>query len=69
MRLRNSFFFNVAIVGTSVILAAMLAIPGEAKQPDGASVKVVPQATFGLFLDPHVEPVLIVELARNLRGR
>ena len=69
MRLRHSFFVNVAIVGASVMLAAMLAIPGEAKQPDAASVRVQPQATFGLFLDPHVEPVLIIELARNLRGR
>jgi hypothetical protein len=69
MRLRNSFFFNIAIVGTSVVLATMLAIPGEAKQPDAASVRVQPQATFGLFLDPHVEPELIIELARNLRAR
>lgn len=68
MRLRNSFIFNVAIVGASVALAAMLAIPGEAKQPD-ASVRVVPQSSFGLFLDPHVEPVLIIKLARNIRGR
>lgn len=65
MRLRNSFFFNVAIVG---VVAAMLTIPGEAKQPE-ASVKVAPQSTFGLFLDPHVEPVLLIELARNLRAR
>jgi hypothetical protein len=69
MRLRNSFFFNIAIVGASVTLAAMLAIPGEAKQPDATSVKVAPQATFGLLLDPHVEPVLIIELARNFRAR
>jgi hypothetical protein len=55
MRIRNSFVFNIAIVG---IVAALLTIPGTAKQPDAGFR--APQATFGLFLDPHVEPVLTI---------
>jgi hypothetical protein len=55
MKLRNSFVFNIVIVG---IIAALLTIPGTAKQPD-AGFKAQ-QATFGLFLDPHVEPVLSI---------
>lgn len=63
MRLRNSFVFNLAIVG---IAAALLTIPGEAKQPDAGFT--APQATFGLFLDPHVEPVLSIELVKGIRS-
>lgn len=63
MRIRNSFLFNLAIVG---IVAALLTIPGEAKQPLPATA-AAPQATFGLFLDPHVIPVLSIGLARGPR--
>jgi hypothetical protein len=61
MRLRNSFAFNLAIVG---IVAALLTIPGEAKQPDAGFS--APQARFGLFLDPHIEPLLSIELVDGL---
>lgn len=56
MKLRNSFAFNLLIVG---VVAALLTIPGEAKQP-AAAIKAAPQAAFGLFLDPHVEPALSI---------
>ena len=46
-------------------IVAALAIPGEAasvSSQEGAVInadtKPLPQATFGLLLDPHVEPVL-----------
>jgi hypothetical protein len=64
MRLRNSFAFNLAIVG---IVAALFTIPGEAKQPE-AAVNAAPQATFGLFLDPHAEPVLSIAYATGYRS-
>ena len=59
MRIRNSFVFNLAIVG---VVAALFTIPGVAKQPE-ASVKAPPQAIFGLFLDPHQDAVLKIELS------
>ena len=63
MRIRNSFAFNIAIVG---IVAALLTIPGEAKQPDAGFS--APQAKFGLFLDPHTEPVLTIGFATGPRS-
>jgi hypothetical protein len=63
MRIRSSFVFNLAIVG---IVAALLTIPGEAKQPDAGFS--APPATFGLFLDPHVEPVLTIDYAKGFRS-
>ena len=42
-------------------VVAMLAIPGAAKQVgevESVRQASAPQAAFGLFLDPHVEPVL-----------
>ena len=49
-------------------VVAALAIPGEAASvgaPDGtaatAGTQPLPQARFGLLLDPHVEPVLYFE--------
>jgi hypothetical protein len=63
MKLRNSFVFNLAIVA---IVAALFTIPGEAKQPDAGYS--APAARFGLFLDPHVKPLLQIEIARNIRS-
>jgi hypothetical protein len=63
MRIRNSLLFNLAILG---MVAALLTIPGEAKQPVPATA-AAPQATFGLFLDPHATPVLSIDLARGPR--
>lgn len=57
MRIRNSFVFNLAIVG---VVAALFTIPGVAKQPE-PSGKAPPQAFFGLFLDPHQDAVLSIQ--------
>jgi hypothetical protein len=63
MRIRNSFVFNLAIVG---VVAALFTIPGEAKQPETA-IKASPQASFGLFLDPHQDAVLTIALPASFR--
>jgi hypothetical protein len=66
MRTKN--LFRTALLVVPVI--AVLAIPGEAASigaPDGTSLAAgttpLPQATFGLLADPHVEPVLHFEPA------
>ena len=59
MRIRNySFAFNLMIVA---VVAALFAIPGEAKQP-GDAIAAAPQSSFGLFLDPHVPSALTIGL-------
>ena len=64
MFVRGFAFKAVIVVG----LVALVVLPGEAKpEPAHASalavaVKPTPQTAFGLFLDPHAEPVLSIEL-------
>jgi hypothetical protein len=64
MRTKN--LIRTALLVVPVIAA--LAIPGEAASigaPDGTNLKSattpLPQASFGLLADPHVEPVLYFE--------
>lgn len=64
-------------IAVALAVAAMLALPGEAKTVDGAAALpsagadsgavagAEPQATFGLFLDPHAEPVLHIVLPQG----
>jgi hypothetical protein len=63
MRIRNSFVFNLAIVG---LVAALFTIPGAAKQPEAAYTAA--QASFGLFLDPHQDAVLSIDLPTGIRS-
>jgi hypothetical protein len=67
MFVRGFAFKAVVAVG----LIALVVLPGEAKpEPAHASalpvaVKSTPQSAFGLFLDPHAEPVLYIELPKS----
>lgn len=67
----SSFTFNMLLI---LPLAAVLVIPGEAKQPQAAAVQAEPfiaepagQAVFDLFLDPHAAPEFSIDLPRSLR--
>jgi hypothetical protein len=63
MKMTTKRFKWTLLLALPVIAA--LAIPGEAASVSGqdgvavtADTKALPQEAFGLFLDPHVEPVL-----------
>jgi hypothetical protein len=54
-------------IAVALAIVALLALPGEAKTVDNAAAAAPtthaqPQQTFGLFLDPHAEPALHIEL-------
>jgi hypothetical protein len=55
----------------AVALIAAVALPGQAKPEPVAAAALpaatapAPQSAFGLFLDPHAEPVLHVELPKS----
>ena len=64
-------------MAVAIAVVAALALPGEAKtvdftahQPETAVAAITPaasgkQAAFGLFLDPHADPVLHIELPQG----
>ncbi len=57
--------FNLKLM-LALPVVAMLAIPGAAKQVADIDAAVMvattaPQSAFGLFLDPHAEPILSYE--------
>lgn len=46
----------------ALAVVALLALPGVAKTAAPSDPDQTAQAAFGLFLDPHAEPVLHIEL-------
>ena len=63
MYIRN---FKLTLIAGLSLAAVLVALPGAA-QPQALETRAAkPQAMFGLFLDPHVEPELHFELDRGL---